>query len=77
MLTVWPISALKDLFKIHSNLFSCKFFAYLHFFLSEIISWTDDECHDIIEIVEDEIINKQHELATSFYFYTVYDFYLF
>lgn len=61
MLTVWPISALKDLFKIHSNLFSCKFFAYLHFFLSEIISWTDDECHDIIEIVEDEIINKQDE----------------
>ncbi len=39
MLTVWPISALKDLFKIHSNLFSCKFFAYLHFFLSEISPW--------------------------------------
>ena len=39
MLTIWPVSASKDLFKFHSNLFSCKFFTYITFFLAEISPW--------------------------------------
>jgi hypothetical protein len=39
LLTIWPVSAAKDLFKFHSNLFSCKFFTFITFFLSEISPW--------------------------------------
>jgi hypothetical protein len=39
LLTIWPGSAATDLFKLHSNIFSCKIFTYITFVLSEISPW--------------------------------------
>jgi hypothetical protein len=39
MLTIWPDSLAKSLFKFDSLLFSCKFFSFITFFLSDLGPW--------------------------------------
>ena len=36
MLTIWPVSLAKNMFKYNSLLFSCKFFSFITFFLSDL-----------------------------------------